>query len=104
MPFCLLSKKRYVGIKYETDPNKGKRNEMGIVLKRRDNAPIVKDVYGGVIDILMKECNVQNAIEYVYKCLQDLVDGHVEPMKLDAHNVAWTQKKITEDFFNKMSG
>jgi len=82
MPFCLLSKKRYVGILYETDPNKGKRKEMGIVLKRRDNAPIVKDVYGGVIDILMKECNVQNAIEYVYKCLQDLVDGHVAIDKL----------------------
>ena len=82
MPFCLLSKKRYVGIKYETDPNKGKRNEMGIVLKRRDNAPIVKDVYGGVIDILMKECNVHKAIEYVYKCLQDLVDGQVGIDKL----------------------
>jgi DNA polymerase elongation subunit (family B) len=82
MPFCLLSKKRYVGILYETDPNKGKRKEMGIVLKRRDNAPIVKDVYGGVIDILMKECNVQKAIGYVYECLQSLVDGNVPIDKL----------------------
>ena len=82
MPFCLLSKKRYVGIKYETDPNKGKRNEMGIVLKRRDNAPIVKDVYGGVIDILMKECNVQKAIEFVNQCLQEIVDGNVSMEKL----------------------
>ena len=82
MPFCLLSKKRYVGIKYETDPNKGKRNEMGIVLKRRDNAPIVKDVYGGVIDILMKECNVQKAIEFVNQCLQEIVDGQVSMEKL----------------------
>jgi DNA polymerase elongation subunit (family B) len=82
MPFCLLSKKRYVGILYETDPNKGKRKEMGIVLKRRDNAPIVKDVYGGVIDILMKECNVQKAIQYVYECLQSLVDGNVPIEKL----------------------
>ncbi len=82
MPFCLLSKKRYVSIKYEFDPKKGKRNEMGIVLKRRDNAPIVKDVYGGVIDILMKEKNIQKAIEYVYKCLQELVDGKVPMEKL----------------------
>ena len=59
MPFCLLSKKRYVAIKYEFDHTKGKRNEMGIVLKRRDNAPIVKDVYGGVIDILMKNKNTE---------------------------------------------
>jgi DNA polymerase elongation subunit (family B) len=82
MPFCLLSKKRYVSIKYEFDPKKGKRNEMGIVLKRRDNAPIVKDVYGGVIDILMKEKNIQKAIDYVNKCLQDLVDGNVPIEKL----------------------
>jgi DNA polymerase elongation subunit (family B) len=82
MPFCLLSKKRYVSIKYELDPKKGKRNEMGIVLKRRDNAPIVKDVYGGVIDILMKEKNIQKAIDYVHKCLQDLVDGNVPIEKL----------------------
>ncbi len=82
MPFCLLSKKRYVAIKYEFDPKKGKRNEMGIVLKRRDNAPIVKDVYGGVIDILMKEKNIQKAIDYVNKCLQDLVDGKVPIEKL----------------------
>lgn len=82
MPFCLLSKKRYVGIKYETDPNKGKRNEMGIVLKRRDNAPIVKDIYGGIIDILMKECNVQKAIEFVNQCLQEIVDGQVSMEKL----------------------
>ena len=32
LPFCLLTKKRYVGILYETDPKKGKRKEMGIVL------------------------------------------------------------------------
>ena len=82
MPFCLLSKKRYVSIKYEFDCTKGKRNEMGIVLKRRDNAPIVKDVYGGVIDILMKEKNIQKALDYVNTCLQDLVDGNVPIEKL----------------------
>jgi len=74
MPFCLLSKKRYVGIKYEHDPTKGKRNEMGIVLKRRDNAPIVKDIYGGIIDILMKETDIKKAIEFLKSSLQDIID------------------------------
>ncbi len=74
MPFCLLSKKRYVGMLYETDPNKCKRKEMGIVLKRRDNAPIVKDIYGGIIDILMKEKDIQKAIDYLKNCLQNIVD------------------------------
>ena len=74
MPFCLLSKKRYVGMLYETDPNKCKRKEMGIVLKRRDNAPIVKDIYGGIIDILMKKQNIQEAITFLKSCLQNIVD------------------------------
>jgi DNA polymerase elongation subunit (family B) len=82
LPFCLLSKKRYVGILYEHDPTKGKRKEMGIVLKRRDNAPIVKDVYGGVIDILMKERDIKKALDYVDKCLQELVEGTVPIEKL----------------------
>jgi DNA polymerase elongation subunit (family B) len=74
MPFCLLSKKRYVGMLYETDPNKCKRKEMGIVLKRRDNAPIVKDIYGGIIDILMKEQNIQMATEFLQTSLQNIVE------------------------------
>tara|TARA_R110001599_G_scaffold26607_1_gene93792 strand:- start:902 stop:1576 length:675 start_codon:yes stop_codon:yes gene_type:complete len=47
---------------------------MGIVLKRRDNAPIVKDIYGGVIDILMKDKNVEKAARFLKSCLQDIVD------------------------------
>jgi DNA polymerase elongation subunit (family B) len=45
---------------------------MGIVLKRRDNAPIVKDIYGGVIDILMKEQNIDQAISFLKSCLSDI--------------------------------
>ena len=74
MPFCLLSKKRYVGMLYENDPNKGSRKSMGIVLKRRDNAPIVKDVYGGIIDILMKEKNIQKAVEFLQSSLQNIIE------------------------------
>ena len=74
MPFCLLSKKRYVGMLYELDPEKCKRKSMGIVLKRRDNAPIVKDVYGGIIDILMKDQDIEKAIEFLKTSLQNIVD------------------------------
>ena len=74
LPFCLLSKKRYVGMLYEDDPTKCKRKSMGIVLKRRDNAPIVKDIYGGVIDILMKEKNVEMAANFLKACLKNMVD------------------------------
>jgi DNA polymerase elongation subunit (family B) len=74
MPFCLLSKKRYVGMLYEHDPEKGKRKEMGIVLKRRDNAPIVKDIYGGIIDILMKEKDIKKATSFLKSCLTNMVE------------------------------
>ena len=82
MPLCLLSKKRYVGILYETDPNKGKRKSMGIVLKRRDNAPVVKDVYGGIIDILMKEQDINKAVNFVKKYMDDITNGKIGMEKL----------------------
>ena len=74
MPFFLLRKKGYIGMLYEKNPNKGKRKSMGIVLKRRDNAPIVKDIYGGAIDILMTDQNVDTAIEYVRRSIRELVE------------------------------
>jgi DNA polymerase elongation subunit (family B) len=82
MPFCLLSKKRYVGMLYENDYKKGKRKEMGIVLKRRDNAPIVKEIYGGIIDILMKEQNIQKALDFLNKNLDDIVNERISIDKL----------------------
>jgi len=75
LPFCLLSKKRYVGMLYEKDPHSCKRKSMGIVLKRRDNAPIVKDVYGGIIDILMKEQNIEQAVRFLRACMTNIVEG-----------------------------
>jgi DNA polymerase elongation subunit (family B) len=66
---------------YETDPNKCKRKEMGIVLKRRDNAPIVKDVYGGIIDILMKRQNIDEAIEFLKNSLQDIIHQKIPVTK-----------------------
>ena len=82
MPFGLLQKKRYFGILYETDPNKGKPKSMGIVLRRRDNAPIVKDVYGGLIDILTKQQDLEAAVQFVRESLQSLVDERVPMDKL----------------------
>ena len=81
-PFVLLSKKRYVGMLYENDTVKCSRKSMGIVLKRRDNAPIVKDVYGGLIDILMKDGDVMKAIDFVREQLSELRDGNVALEKL----------------------
>lgn len=74
-PFILFCRKRYVGMKYEEDPTKCYRASMGIVLKRRDNAPIVKDVFGGALDILLKEKNVKIAADFVKSMLVRVVKG-----------------------------
>ena len=81
-PLLLLTKKRYVGMLYEEDINSGYRKEMGIVLKRRDNAPCVKDSYGGVVDILMKENNIDKSVEFLEKYLLNLINGKIDINKL----------------------
>lgn len=52
-PFTIFSKKRYFGNLYVTNPNKYKPKSMGIILKRRDNVPFARDVYAGVINIIL---------------------------------------------------
>ncbi len=82
MPFILLSKKRYVGMLYEEDANKGKLKYMGLSLKRRDSCDYLKDTYGGILNILMKENNIKPAIDFLEKSLSDLIKGNVAMDKL----------------------
>ena len=81
-PFCLLSKKRYVGNLYEEDIHKYNRKSMGIVLKRRDNAPIVKDIYGGIIDILMDQRDMSMALKFAKSMIKKLLAGKFDEKKL----------------------
>lgn len=74
-PFVLFSKKRYCANKYEHDDNKYKMNSMGIVLKRRDNAQIVKTIYGGILNIILNEQNIRKSIAFLQDNLQDMIDG-----------------------------
>lgn len=83
MPFALLSKKRYVGILYEEDPNKGKLKYMGLSLKRRDSCDYLKDTYGQIINLVMKGGNIMDAIAYLNTSLQNLIDGAVPTEKLE---------------------
>jgi len=76
-PFILFCRKRYVGMKYEEDPNpaKAKRVHMGIALKRRDSAPIVKEVYGGALDVLLQERDIKKAQAYVQEMLVKVLEN-----------------------------
>lgn len=78
-PFILVSKKRYVG-KYftkENDPSYFYVNSMGLELKRRDNAPIVKQIYGEMINIIMRYRDLDRAKRYLKKSVLDVLEGRV---------------------------
>jgi DNA polymerase elongation subunit (family B) len=75
--FCLLSKKRYVGDMTEggLEDDDYHRKSMGIVMKRRDNAPIVKYVYGGVIERILNQRNIVAAFEFAREAATELLTG-----------------------------
>jgi DNA polymerase elongation subunit (family B) len=81
-PFIIFSKKRYVGNKYDESPDEFKQTSMGIVLKRRDNAPILKTIYGGAIKLLLNERNVEKAVAFVKEKSMELVDGKTSMSQL----------------------
>jgi DNA polymerase elongation subunit (family B) len=81
-PFIIFSKKRYVGNKYEESPDKFKETSMGIVLKRRDNAPLLKMIYGGAIDYLLNKRDIVGATKFVQERVMDLVNGKIKLSQL----------------------
>lgn len=94
-PFILFCRKRYVGMMYEDDVNKKpKRKSMGIAIKRRDNAPIVKDVFGGALDILMEERDIRKAQHFVQEMLVRIMKNE---MPLDKFIVT---KQLRDDYKN----
>lgn len=81
-PFIQLAKKRYVGNLYEEDPHKFKLKYMGIVLKRRDNANIVKKIYGGMISSLLNDQDLDKAIAFFQDQVENLLNGNVDLKEL----------------------
>jgi DNA polymerase elongation subunit (family B) len=74
--FLQLAKKKYGGNKYEFDTKNFKLDFMGIVLKRRDNAPIVKEICGGILDYLINKKDPEAAKLYTKDCLEKMFNGH----------------------------
>ena len=93
-PFILFSKKRYVGLLYETDPNKCKEKSMGIALKRRDYSKIMKIVYGDVIKKILWENDLPGSFDTLETHLQKIVKGEV---KLDDLVISKTLKSTYKD-------
>lgn len=93
-PFVLFCRKRYVGMMYGDDTTKCYRKSMGIALKRRDNAPIVKDIFGGALDILMEKRDIRAAQKFVQNMLIEVMQNKIP---LDKFVVT---KQLRDDYKN----
>ena len=96
-PLLMFSKKRYAGNMYENNADDYVHKYMGIALKRRDNAPIVKTIFGGAMQMLLDKRDVSGAFRFVKdKCLE-LVDGKVSLGQLTV------TKSLRADYANPSS-
>ena len=94
-PLLLFTKKRYVGNKYEFDADKiVEQTNMGVVLKRRDNARIVKEIYQGVINVIMTTNDIIKAKDYYIKSCRRLLKGDIRLDYLP------TSKKLSASYKN----
>ena len=80
-PWILLSKKRYLGYKYEEATDDPKFSYNGIVLVRRDNCEALKDVVSDLCKKLLV-LDVAGAIQGIRAAIDDLVEGRVPLDKL----------------------
>jgi DNA polymerase elongation subunit (family B) len=100
--FIIFSKKRYVGNKYEESATDFKQTAMGIVLRRRDNAPILKTIYGGAIKILLNERDVTKAARFVTDKTLEMIEGKISMSQLiitkslSMYKRDWIKKDINE--------
>uniref|UniRef100_A0A6C0KLA7 DNA polymerase n=1 Tax=viral metagenome TaxID=1070528 RepID=A0A6C0KLA7_9ZZZZ len=76
-PLLMFSKKRYAGNMYENNADDYVHKYMGIALKRRDNAPIVKTIFGGAMKMLLNARDVAGAYHFVKDKCMELIEGKV---------------------------
>ena len=95
LPFILFSKKRYTGVQYNIDGS-SKRTSKGIVTNRRDNCPLLRNIYSDLIDIILnqEENYKQNFIFYVKDFIKKLKEN-----KFDIKDLTIT-KTLRSDYKN----
>lgn len=96
-PMLMFSKKRYAGNMYEVNADDYVHKYMGIALKRRDNAPIVKTIFGGAMKMLLNDRDVAGAFKFVKDSCLELVDGKVSFGQLVV------TKSLRADYANPLS-
>jgi len=76
-PYLSLGKKCYSALSYEVPESTPKPVHKGIVVVRRDNAPIVRHCVSEVLRLLMQRSSTDDVLRFVKSTLQRLEDGDV---------------------------
>jgi len=77
LPWILLTRKRYAGYLYVTAEDKPKLKSMGVVLRRRDNAGIVKILYYQVLKNLLN-IDLRSSYNQCIAAFRKVIRGDVE--------------------------
>ena len=77
LPWILLTRKRYAGYLYVTAEEKPKLKSMGVVLRRRDNASIVKILYYQVLKNLLN-IDLHKSYNMCIDAFRNIIQGNVE--------------------------
>lgn len=101
-PFVIITKKKYAGMLYEEDENKGKLKIMGLMTKKRDSCPFAREFVGQVLTILVFENDIKGAIEFMNNGLDDLLKGKIHINKLIISKQLKSQYKDPERVGHKV--
>lgn len=82
MNFFIVSKKKYAGFKHIQDPDKGTMIIMGLQVKKRDSCDCVRDVFGTVMERLLRNAgDVRPMVRFLTKVVRSIVDGQLPPSR-----------------------
>jgi DNA polymerase elongation subunit (family B) len=80
--FLMLSKKCYIGMKYEGIDEKGKVEAKGFALVRRDFCMWVRETLQKVVDLVVKNRDIKGAIQTLAEDIDDLLQDRVDYEKI----------------------
>lgn len=96
MPYLLILKKCYAGMKYEDDPGHAPVMDVkGLANKRRDNCGLVRTLLDDILRLSMVDRDPGAAYALVERTLQDLVCGRV-PLELLVITMAYREGCVTK--------
>ncbi|KAH3761918.1 DNA polymerase zeta catalytic subunit [Pelomyxa schiedti] len=77
-PCVLVTKKRYVGLKYDSRDKKPEMEAKGIELVRRDTCPLVQRIMGKTLRLLFDNRDLSKIKQYLERQWKKILDGYVD--------------------------